>query len=161
MTTNKTGTEAAGAYAGIDTWPDARILEAIAEGQARAMTVLWWVVSAMGGIAVLLVIAPMFALPTVPWLIWPTVLLLNLMTIAVAAVTLALAPVALAQSAAACTTDQLARTEDGFIRKVVAGSDRITANAEAGGTETVFTLELMKPYRIEERELSWLTQPSC
>lgn len=37
MTTNKTGTEAAGAYAGIDTWPDARILEAIAEGQARAI----------------------------------------------------------------------------------------------------------------------------
>lgn len=37
MTPNRTGTEAAGAYAGIDTWPDARILEAIAEGQARAI----------------------------------------------------------------------------------------------------------------------------
>jgi hypothetical protein len=62
--------------------------------------------------------------------------------------TLALAPAVLAQSAAACTTDQMARTEDGFFRKVVAGSDRITANAEAGGTETVFTLELMKPYYV-------------
>ncbi|MEN3943107.1 DUF2339 domain-containing protein [Prosthecobacter sp. SYSU 5D2] len=50
----------------------------------------------LGPVAVLLVIAPMFALPTVPWLIWPTVLLLNLMTIAVAAVTFALAPVLLA-----------------------------------------------------------------
>ena len=33
-------------------------------------------------------------------------------------------------------------------RKVVAGSDRITASAEAGGTDTVFTLELMKPYYV-------------
>jgi hypothetical protein len=57
--------------------------------------------------------------------------------------TLALAPMALAQSTAACTTDQMARTEDGFFRKVVAGSDRITANADAGGTETVFTMGLM------------------
>lgn len=37
MDTRKTGTEAAGAYAGIDTWPDARILEAMVEGQARAI----------------------------------------------------------------------------------------------------------------------------
>lgn len=50
----------------------------------------------LGPVAVLLVIAPMFALPEVPWLIWPTVLLINLMTIAVAAVTLAMAPVLLA-----------------------------------------------------------------
>lgn len=50
----------------------------------------------LGPIAVLLVIAPMFSLPHVPWLIWPTVLLLNLMTIAVAGLTLALAPVLLA-----------------------------------------------------------------
>lgn len=62
--------------------------------------------------------------------------------------TLVLAPAALAQSAMACTSDQMARTEDGFFRKVVAGSDRITATAEAGGTETVFTLELMKPYYV-------------
>ncbi|OYU19381.1 MAG: hypothetical protein CFE34_05615 [Rhodobacteraceae bacterium PARR1] len=54
----------------------------------------------------------------------------------------------LAQTAFACTADQMARTEDGFFRKVVAGSDRITAMAEAGGTETVFTLELMKPYYV-------------
>lgn len=50
----------------------------------------------LGPVAVLLVIAPMFALPEVPWLIWPTVLLINLMTMAVAAVTLAIAPVLLA-----------------------------------------------------------------
>ncbi len=50
----------------------------------------------LGPVAVLLVIVPMFALPAVPWLIWPTVLILNLMTIAVAALTLALAPVLLA-----------------------------------------------------------------
>jgi Predicted membrane protein (DUF2339) len=50
----------------------------------------------LGPIAILLVIAPMFALPEVSWLIWPTVLLLNLMTIAVAAMTLSLAPVFLA-----------------------------------------------------------------
>ncbi|MCX6853479.1 MAG: DUF2339 domain-containing protein, partial [Verrucomicrobia bacterium] len=50
----------------------------------------------LGPIAILLVIAPMFALPEVSWLIWPTVLLLNLMTIAVAAITLSLAPVLLA-----------------------------------------------------------------
>lgn len=37
MSSEKTGTEAAGAYAGIDTWPDARILEALAEGQERAI----------------------------------------------------------------------------------------------------------------------------
>lgn len=50
----------------------------------------------LGPVAVLLVLAPMFALPEVPWLIWPTVLLLNFMTIAVAAVTLTLGPVLLA-----------------------------------------------------------------
>jgi len=53
-----------------------------------------------------------------------------------------------ATPALACTTDSMARTEDGFFRKVVAGSDRITATSEAGGTETVFTLELMKPYYV-------------
>ena len=55
---------------------------------------------------------------------------------------------ALAQPVLACTSDEMARTGDGFFRKVVAGSDRITATAEAGGTETVFTLELMKPYYV-------------
>lgn len=47
----------------------------------------------VGPVAVLLVLAPMFALDSVPWIIWPAVLLINLMTIAVAAVTLSLAPV--------------------------------------------------------------------
>lgn len=48
----------------------------------------------------------------------------------------------------ACTADDMARTTDGFIRKVVAGSDKITAQAEAGSGDTVFTLELMKPYYV-------------
>lgn len=48
----------------------------------------------------------------------------------------------------ACTADDMARTSDGFIRKVVAGSDKITAQAEAGSGDTVFTLELMKPYYV-------------
>ena len=61
---------------------------------------------------------------------------------------LCLGTLALAPTALACTADQMAKTEDGFFRKVVAGSDRITAMAEAGGTETVFTLELMKPYYV-------------
>lgn len=46
----------------------------------------------------------------------------------------------------ACTAEQMARTEDGFLRKVVAGSDKITAQSAPAGGETVFTLELMKPY---------------
>lgn len=50
--------------------------------------------------------------------------------------------------AQACTADQMARTEDGFLRKVVAGSDKITAQADTAGGETVFTLELMKPYYV-------------
>lgn len=37
MVTQKTGTEAAGAYAGIDTWDNARILDALAQGQERAI----------------------------------------------------------------------------------------------------------------------------
>ncbi len=48
----------------------------------------------------------------------------------------------------ACTADQMARTPDGFVRKVVAGSDRITAQAAVGSGDTVFTLELMKPYYV-------------
>lgn len=48
----------------------------------------------------------------------------------------------------ACTAEDMARTEDGFIRKIVAGSDRITAGSAPDGGETVFTLELMKPYYV-------------
>jgi hypothetical protein len=54
--------------------------------------------------------------------------------------TLTLAPMALAQSPAASTTGQMARAEDGFFRKAVARSDRITANAYAGGAEILYTL---------------------
>jgi hypothetical protein len=53
-----------------------------------------------------------------------------------------------ASSVLACTADTMARTPEGFVRKVVAGSDKITAQAEAGSGETVFTLELMKPYYV-------------
>ncbi len=54
----------------------------------------------------------------------------------------------IASPVGACTSDQMARTSDGFVRKVVAGSDRITAQAEAGTGSTVFTLELLKPYYV-------------
>lgn len=54
----------------------------------------------------------------------------------------------LASPGLACSSDQMARTAEGFVRKVVAGSDRITAQAEAGSGDTVFTLELMKPYYV-------------
>lgn len=54
----------------------------------------------------------------------------------------------LAAPVPACTAGDMARTPDGFIRKVVAGSDRITAQSTAGGAETVFTLDLMKPYYV-------------
>ncbi|WP_421693566.1 N-acetylmuramic acid 6-phosphate etherase [Aestuariivirga sp.] len=37
MSAQQRNTEQAGAYRGIDTWPDARILEALAEGQERAI----------------------------------------------------------------------------------------------------------------------------
>ncbi len=50
----------------------------------------------LGPVAVALVMIPIFTLAEVPWMIWPTVLLLNLMTIAVAALTLSFAPVLLA-----------------------------------------------------------------
>ncbi|MEY4983337.1 MAG: hypothetical protein RIR62_1603, partial [Pseudomonadota bacterium] len=53
-----------------------------------------------------------------------------------------------AAPALACTAEDMARTEDGFIRKIVAGSDRITAQSAPDGGETVFTLELMKPYYV-------------
>lgn len=53
-----------------------------------------------------------------------------------------------ATQALACTAEDMARTEDGFIRKIVAGSDRITAGSAPDGGETVFTLELMKPYYV-------------
>ena len=37
MSAEKRRTEASGAYAGIDSWPDSRILEALVEGQERAI----------------------------------------------------------------------------------------------------------------------------
>lgn len=50
----------------------------------------------LGPVAALLVMIPIFALPSIPWMIWPAILMLNLMTIAVALITLSLAPVLLA-----------------------------------------------------------------
>jgi N-acetylmuramic acid 6-phosphate etherase len=38
MNTEQRSTEASGAYAGIDSWPDSRILEALVEGQERAIS---------------------------------------------------------------------------------------------------------------------------
>ncbi|MCA3561131.1 MAG: N-acetylmuramic acid 6-phosphate etherase [Aestuariivirga sp.] len=47
-------TEQSGSYAGIDTWPDARILEALAEGQARAIAAVRQAAPAIAGAATIL-----------------------------------------------------------------------------------------------------------
>lgn len=51
-------------------------------------------------------------------------------------------------AALACTGSDMARTSDGFIRKVVAGSDRVAAFETAEGSEQVFILELLQPYFV-------------
>lgn len=47
-------TEQSGSYAGIDTWPDARILEALAEGQAGAIAAVRQAAPAIAGAATIL-----------------------------------------------------------------------------------------------------------
>lgn len=48
----------------------------------------------------------------------------------------------------ACTSAEMARTDDGFIRKVVAGSDKIMAYEDSSDAEEVFRLELLQPYFV-------------
>ncbi len=50
--------------------------------------------------------------------------------------------------AMACDATEMAKTEYGFISKVVAGSDKIMAYKDASGTEEAFTLELLQPYFV-------------
>lgn len=51
-------------------------------------------------------------------------------------------------AASACEAVEMAKTEYGFISKVVAGSDKIKAYKDASGTEEAFTLELLQPYFV-------------
>jgi hypothetical protein len=48
----------------------------------------------------------------------------------------------------ACTATDMSRTEDGFIRKVVAGSNKIAAFEVADDATEVFILELLQPYFV-------------
>jgi uncharacterized membrane protein len=49
----------------------------------------------LGPVATLLILIPILGLPSVPWVVWPAILVLNLMTVAVAFLMLRLAPVLL------------------------------------------------------------------
>lgn len=51
-------------------------------------------------------------------------------------------------AAMACDADEMLRTKDGFIFKVVGGSDKIEATKAPDGAEKVFTLDLMQPYYV-------------
>lgn len=53
-----------------------------------------------------------------------------------------------ATAALACDPTEMARTEDGFIRKVVAGSDKVTAYENVAETTEVYRLELLQPYFV-------------
>lgn len=59
-----------------------------------------------------------------------------------------LAGLLLGQAAAACTSAEMSRTADGFVRKIVAGSDKVRAfDSTAEGSEA-FVLDLMQPYFV-------------
>lgn len=51
-------------------------------------------------------------------------------------------------AAVACTASEMARTENGFIRKVVSGSDKVVAYESATESSKLFQLELLKPYFV-------------
>ncbi|WP_323811301.1 VWA domain-containing protein [Yoonia sp. 67-2] len=51
-------------------------------------------------------------------------------------------------AAVACTATEMSRTEDGFIKKIVAGSDKIVAYDSPEATTEVFRLELLQPYFV-------------
>ena len=56
--------------------------------------------------------------------------------------------VAIGNSVSACEATEMSRTEDGFIRKVVAGSDKILAYESPGEVRQIFQLELLQPYFV-------------
>ena len=70
--------------------------------------------------------------------------LLKRTTIASVAAFLSLVPAA----ALACEAEQMAKTEDGFILKVVAGSDKIVAFETAEAATEKLTMELLQPYFV-------------
>jgi hypothetical protein len=55
---------------------------------------------------------------------------------------------ALAHPAEACTADKMKTTENGFIFKVIGGSDKVEALKAPGSKDKAFTLELMAPYFV-------------
>lgn len=48
----------------------------------------------------------------------------------------------------ACSTSSMSRTEDGFIQKIVSGSDRVFAYDNVNEEEEIFLLELLQPYFV-------------
>lgn len=61
---------------------------------------------------------------------------------------LSFATMFVSSAALACSATSMSKTEDGFIRKVVAGSDKIAAFKNVAETEQIFSLELLKPYFV-------------
>ena len=55
---------------------------------------------------------------------------------------------AIGNSVLACEATEMSRTEDGFIRKVVAGSDKIIAYESPEEDSQIFQLELLQPYFV-------------
>jgi hypothetical protein len=56
--------------------------------------------------------------------------------------------VSIGNTALACSTAEMSRTEDGFIRKIVAGSDKILAYGSPEEVDKIFQLELLQPYFV-------------
>lgn len=56
--------------------------------------------------------------------------------------------VSIGNTALACSTAEMSRTEDGFIRKIVAGSDKILAYGSPEEVDEIFQLELLQPYFV-------------
>ncbi|MBZ0139157.1 MAG: VWA domain-containing protein, partial [Pseudorhodoplanes sp.] len=52
----------------------------------------------------------------------------------------------LASVAQACTAEKMKTTENGFIFKVVGGSNNVEAKKTPGSKDVAFTLELLAPY---------------
>lgn len=48
----------------------------------------------------------------------------------------------------ACTSSSMSRTEDGFIQKIVSGSDKVFAYGSTDEDEELFILELLQPYFV-------------
>jgi len=61
---------------------------------------------------------------------------------------MAAATALVAGQALACESEEMAKTEDGFILKVVAGSDKIVGFETADAAAEAFALELLQPYFV-------------